>query len=291
MIASIVFAWRTFAPISGDARVVRYILPVVSHVKGRIIELPATSLQHMKRGDVLFKIDPRQYQYQVDQLVGTMKQQQAALDLDRINLERVQELVEKNAASQIQLDTEKAKVRAAEAAIETTTGALNYAKWQLEETVVRAPSDGFPATVLLQVGSMVTKTVGRSPIPYVSTEVAEIVASFSQSSIRRIKVGDPIEIVFKTRPGQVYSGKVAKIGQATGDAQMGATSALLTWTGAPVTARWPVLVHLDDEDTLASLAQGAAGTLTVYTDAGKPFQAISKIALRMKAWTGFLTAS
>ena len=53
---------------------------------------------------------------------------------------------------------------------------------------------------------------------------------------------------------------------------------------------WPVLVQLDDQDTVASLAQGTAGTLTFYTDAGTPFQAISKIALRMKAWTGFLTA-
>jgi multidrug resistance efflux pump len=290
IIASIVFAWRTFAPISSDARVVRLTIPIVSHVKGRIIELNAESLKPMKQGEVLWKIDPRQYQYQVDQLQGTLKQHQALLDLNRINLQRVRELVEKQAASKIQLDTEEANVRSAEAAIEATTGALNYALWELEETVVHAPADGFPANVFLHVGTMVTKTLGRSPIAWVSTDKSEVAASFSQSASRRIKPGDPVEIVFKSRPGQVFSGRIAKIGKATGEAQLDATSTLTTWTGAPANARWPHLITLADEAALAAIPQGAGGTVAVYTDAGRPFHAISKVVMRMQAWTGYLTS-
>jgi hypothetical protein len=50
------------------------------------------------------------------------------------------------------------------------------------------------------------------------------------------------------------------------------------------------MVKLDDEALAAELPQGAGGSLAVYTDAGAPFHIISKVVLRMNAWTGYLTA-
>ena len=55
-------------------------------------------------------------------------------------------------------------------------------------------------------------------------------------------------------------------------------------------AHWPVVVKLDDEALAAELPQGAGGSFAVCTDAGAPFHIISKVVLRMNAWTGYLTA-
>lgn len=291
LISGVVFAWRTYAPVSGDARVVRYVIPIVSHVKGRVIELPIETMQVVNKGDVLFKLDPRQYQYKVEQAEGQVKEWTYELKLDTLNLDRLRKLHESHSASQAQLDTQGAKVRASEGLLQSAHGALSFAKWELEETVVRAPADGFPAAVQLQIGSMVSETMGSSPIAFVSTEDTDIIASFSQSSIRHIKVSDRAEMVFSSRPGQVYAAKVTKIGRATQEAQLGPTSTITAFTGEPITGRWPIMVELDEPEHYAALPQGAGGTMAVYTDAGKPFHIISKIALRMRAWTGFLTAS
>ncbi len=49
---------NVFAPTSTDVRVVKYIVPIVSGVRGRVIDVPVQNNQQVKKGDVLFRIDP-----------------------------------------------------------------------------------------------------------------------------------------------------------------------------------------------------------------------------------------
>ena len=72
--------------------------------------------------------------------------------------------------------------------------------------------------------------------------------------------------------------------------QFAASSQLPTLTGAPANDRWAVLVDLDDKEFAQQLAQGAGGAVAIYTSAGKPVHVISKVAVRMKAWLGYLTS-
>jgi len=133
--------------------------------------------------------------------------------------------------------------------------------------------------------------VGKaSALAFMSTENTDILTSFSQSAIRRIQTGDAVEIVFTKIPGQVFGGKIIQIGEATAEAQLRASATLETVSGTPARARWPVQVKLDDESVAAKLPHGAGGSLAVYTDAGAPFHIISKVVMRMNAWTGYLTA-
>ena len=71
---------------------------------------------------------------------------------------------------------------------------------------------------------------------------------------------------------------------------MTASGQLPTLTGAPVTDRWAVLVDLDDKEFAKQLQQGVGGTVAIYTDKGKPVHVISKVAMRINAWLGFLTS-
>jgi len=124
LIASIVFAWYTFAPISSDARVNRYIIPIVPNVKGRLVDVSVTHLQRVNKGDTLYQIDPVPYQHKADELTAKIEQQSAEHELNRVNLERARELVAKKVASQYEEDIWEAKYAASTAAIAATEATL-----------------------------------------------------------------------------------------------------------------------------------------------------------------------
>ena len=57
-----------FAPTTTDVRVVKYTVPIVSQVRGRVIEVPVENNRPVKKGDVLFRIDPTPYESEVQSL-------------------------------------------------------------------------------------------------------------------------------------------------------------------------------------------------------------------------------
>jgi multidrug resistance efflux pump len=125
---------------------------------------------------------------------------------------------------------------------------------------------------------------------FISDEGKEIGASFSQSSIRKIEAGAPAEMVFALFPGKVFSGTVTHVVKATGTAQMTVSGAIPILTGAPAAGRYGVRIMLDDPEVLEQLPQGASCIVAVYAEVGKPFHAISKVVMRMNAWTAYLTS-
>jgi multidrug resistance efflux pump len=67
--AALILLLNIFAPSSADVRVYKYTIPIVSQVKGRVIEVPVEEGNRLvKKGEVLFKIDPTPYQLAVNQL-------------------------------------------------------------------------------------------------------------------------------------------------------------------------------------------------------------------------------
>ena len=291
LIGTIVFMWWTFAPTAKDARVFRYVIPIVPNVRGQVIEVPVKPLVKLNKGDVLYKIDPTPYQFAVNQLKASIEQAMAEKKLSEIEVKRTTKLVRASAGAQSDLDRWTAKLVIAKAKIASLNAQLDNAQWQLDETVVRAPHSGFVVNLQLRPGIFVTSMPVAAAMTFVSDETREVLASFSQSAIRYIQTGDPAEVVFAFNPGQVYSGKISHIIQASGEAQMTTSGQLPTFTGAPVNSRWVVRIAFDDPEAAASLPQSAAGTmLAVYTQKGKPFHIISKVVIRMQAWSAYLTS-
>ena len=116
-----------------------------------------------------------------------------------------------------------------------------------------------------------------------------MIATFSQSAVRLIEADNAAEVVFAIVPGRVFSGTVRFLAEAAGSAQVVASGTLPTFTGTPETGRYLVRITLDDDDA-DLLPQGAAGTVAVYTRAGKPVHVITKVVMRMHAWMGYLTS-
>ena len=288
LIGSIIFAWLTVAPMSKDGRVVQYVIPIVPNVSGQVIEVPAEPLVQINEGDVLFKIDPFPYETAVDRFMASIEQTDAQLRLAQIEVDRYQKLVDRSAVARSDLDRWTAERDGAAAGIRSLKAQLRKAKWDLEQTIVRAPHSGFVVNLQLQPGAAARTFAATPAMSFISDLDKVIVASFSQSSIRKIEAGAPAEMVFALIPGEVFAGTVTHVDKATGTAQMTVSGTIPVMTGQPAAGRYAVRIKLDDSELLARLPQGASCTVAVYADVGKPFHAISKVAMRMTAWTAYL---
>jgi len=290
LIGTIVFSWLTVAPTTKDGRVFQYVIPIVPKVAGAVIEVPSEPLVPMSEGDILFRIEPDVYQASVDRFEASIEQVRATRRLAQIEVDRNTGLVKRSAAAQRELDSWTAQLDGANASIKSLQAQLRNAQWELEQTTVRAPHDGYIVNLQVRPGVAVRSFAATPAMSYISDEIKEIVASFSQSSIRKLRVGDKAEMVFALFPGEVFSGRVSHIIKATGTAQLGIGGTIPIMTGAPANGRYVVRVSLDDPEMLDRLPQGASCSVAVYASVGKPFHVISMVAMRITAWMAYLTS-
>ncbi len=290
LISTIVFIWLTVAPTTKDGRVFQFVIPIVTDVSGEVIEVPAEPLVPMQQGDVLFRIEPAPFQNAVDRITASIDQARAQQRLAEIEVERNRGLVGRSAAAQRDLDRWLAELDGAKAAIRSLEAQLADAQWQLDQTTVVAPHDGHVVNLQVRPGVAVRTFAGTPSMSFISDETKEIVASFSQSSIRSVEVGDAAEMVFALHPGRVFTGTVTHVIRASGTAQLAASGNIPTLTGSPAAGRYAVRIKLDNAEDLALLPQGASCQVAAYTNHGKPFHIITKVVMRMGAWMAYLTS-
>lgn len=80
---TLVLLLNVFAPSTDDVRVIKYVVPVVSQVRGRVIEVPVENNRPVKKGAVLYRIDPTPYQNEVRSLEARLLSDQANLVVQR----------------------------------------------------------------------------------------------------------------------------------------------------------------------------------------------------------------
>ena len=85
-IAALLLLLNVFAPTTSDVRVVKYVVPIVSQVRGRVIEVPVENNRPVKKGDVLFRIDPTPYENQVHSLEAQLSSEEAKVGADRTRM-------------------------------------------------------------------------------------------------------------------------------------------------------------------------------------------------------------
>ena len=289
MIGTIVIMWLTYAPTTQDGRSFQFVVQIVPNVAGPVIEVPVKRLVPLHKGDVLFRIDPVPYQAAVDTLKASIQQAEAQKTLAEIQVKRATGLVQRSAGAQQELDTWNARRAEAVALIASQQAQLENALWNLEQTDVKAPHDGYVVNLQVRPGVRVTSMPLASPMTFVSDEWYVVGASLSQSASRHVKKGDIAELVFPAFPGRVFAGKVDGVIEATGEAQLAPSGQIPIFTGAPIVGRRVITVALDDPSLMRELGQGARSFVAVYTDKGKPFHIITKVVVRMQAWFGYLT--
>jgi len=85
-LTAMILLLNVFAPSSHDVRIVKYTVPIVSQVRGRVIEVPVENNRPVKKGDVLFRIDPEPYEIEVRSLQAQLVSAEAKVGADQARL-------------------------------------------------------------------------------------------------------------------------------------------------------------------------------------------------------------
>ena len=167
-----------------------------------------------------------------------------------------------------------------EAEVQQLQAQLESARWNLDRTTVRAPADGYVTNLALRKGARVS---GQSPVmAFIDTSDTIIGAEIPQIDARYIQIGQPVEVTFKTFPGQVYPGKVEAVLQAiaSGQAQPGGLAVTPTEV---VAAPFVVRIRLDDQELAKRLPAGSTGMAAIFTEHVNASHVIRQVLLRQTA--------
>jgi multidrug efflux system membrane fusion protein len=126
-----------------------------ARVDGQIVEVSRRDGEPVKKGDVLFRIDPRPYEAALRQAEANALRDVAARDQARSQERRYQELLDKNFVSKDAYAQIRTNAATAEATAKASQAALENARLNLEYCTIRSPLDGYIGRVLLQAGNLV----------------------------------------------------------------------------------------------------------------------------------------
>jgi multidrug efflux system membrane fusion protein len=140
--------------------VAREVVSIQPQVSGRITQIHFVDGADVKVGQVLFTIDPRPYQAQVNIAEANLGQAKAALELAKINFDRVASVTDPRAVSRQDYDAKKNAVEVAEAQVKQNQAALENARLNLDYCTIRSPINGRAGQRLVDLGNVVTANSG-----------------------------------------------------------------------------------------------------------------------------------
>lgn len=311
-------------------------IPITPQVTGVVSEVTDKNNLLIRKGEVLFKIDPTRYQARVDRLqadlvtathgVQTLKGQlsEAQANTIRVSAERdrlykdyqrylkgsqarvnpfsesdidnarqnylaqdamVKASVAEQAQVQSQLDS---MVNGEQSQIVSLRAQLTEAKYNLDQTIIRAPSDGYATQVLIRPGTYAAALPLRPVMVFIPDQKRQIVAQFRQNSLLRLEAGDEAEVVFNALPGQVFRGKLSSILPVVPGGSYQAQGALQSLSVVPGTDGVLALIDLEPNADVDALPDGIYAQVAVYSDHFAHVSVMRKVLLRMTSWMHYL---
>jgi membrane fusion protein, multidrug efflux system len=140
----------------------REVVSIQAQVSGPITKIHFTDGADVKRGDLLFTIDPRPYQAALDSAEASLEQNRAALDLAKIEFARVEKLIQSMAISRQDYDARRNAVAVSQAQVKASLAAIATAKLNLEHCTIQSPIDGRAGQRQVDLGNLVTASGGAA---------------------------------------------------------------------------------------------------------------------------------
>jgi multidrug resistance efflux pump len=260
------YLWNYYlvAPWTRDGRVRADVITVAPDVEGLVAAVLVVDNQHVKKGEVLFRIDSARFELALQQAEATMANRKATAEEADREEARYLKLTNISVSEQVQ----QQKVAAAESAdadyrlavADRAVAALN-----LNRSQVTSPVDGVVTNVELEPGDYVT--VGKGVMALVDDATLRVEGYFEETKLPRIHVGDKV-LVRLMGQKQILNGHVTSIAAGIEDRERSGTTDLLaninpTFSWVRLSQRIPVRVKLDDVPQEVELVLGRTATVAI----------------------------
>ena len=255
-------------PWTRDGQVRAQVVQINPRVSGPIIHLPVTDNQFVHAGDLLFEIDPRTFEAEVDQAkaqlnVGQVKVSNAKSEAQRY---RAAQADSPGAVSAEELQLKEDTVEASAAEVQEAQAALEEARLNLEFTKVLAPVDGYVTNLNLRKGD---QAVANQPaLALVDTNSFWIHGFFRETVVGDIREGDRAIVTLMTYPDRPLEGTVDSIGWGIAQSDGSAGEDLLpqispTFEWIRLAQRVPVRIHISQVPDGVKLRVGTTASVLV----------------------------
>mgnify|MGYP001820031873 CR=1 FL=1 len=270
-VLAMMFQEYLFHPWTRDAHVRAQVIKITPRVSGPIVELPVSDNQAVRKGDLLFKIDPRTFTLAIEQAEAKLKQARASamVSLDQATRARDLHKRDKGAISEQALVRKENNLLVSNADVDVALANLHAAQLDLEFTEVRAPVDGYITNLKLRQG---TQTVANQPaLALIDTASFWVQGFFKETQIRHVRSGNQATIKLMTYPDQPLDGVVENMGWGISQ-QDGQSDADLLPTINPtfdwirLAQRIPVRIRLTAIPEEVALRVGTTASVFIKTE-------------------------
>lgn len=252
------------SPWTRDGKVRAELVSITPQVSGRIEKLDVEDNQFVHKGERLFTLDDEPFRIAV--LNAEAKLAQAQSDLVKAEHEaRRRQNLPRNVISAEDLDAANLQAKSMDSAAKAAQAELDQAKWNLSQTVVYAPTDGWINNLTTRIGDYAT--TGTPLFVLVDSHSFYVVGYFEETKLRHIKPGAQANIHLYSDDRQL-AGTVQSIGRAIYDQSVETDSGLtpdikpnVPWVR--LAQRVPVRIKLANVPPDASLVAGTTCTISI----------------------------
>ena len=164
-----------------------YTVTVTSRVQGEITQVYYHEGQMVRKGDPLVEIDPRPYQAALTQVEGQLAHDQAVLTEAKIDLDRYQQALNRNAIAKQQFDDQQQVVLQDEGTVKNDEGQLANAKVNLVYTHITAPIEGRVGLRLVDPGNIVQANSSTALVVITQLQPITVIFSIAEDSLSQIQ--------------------------------------------------------------------------------------------------------
>lgn len=172
-----------------------YTVDIRPQVSGKLLKAHVREGQKVKRGDLLFTIEPDYYQATLDQAKATLDRDEAQLTYAKKKLARYSELVQRDFISPTSLDDYKQAVDVDRATVDIDTANAKLAKINLNYCFIKSPIDGHLGSINTDPGNIVNPTDTTPIITLRQITPVEVDFALPQDDFRKIQQSGPLECI------------------------------------------------------------------------------------------------
>lgn len=211
------------SPWTRDGKIRAEQIGITPQVSGRILTLNVKDNQFVQAGTVLLKLDDTPWQIAKLDATARLASAQAALARATREAARRHNLPANLLAGE-EMDNANINVKTAQAGVDAAQAALDKANWEINQTTVSAPEDGWVTNLSTRVGDYAT--AGTAIFALVESHSFYVVGYFEETKLRHIKPGDSARILLYSDDTPLQ-GTVASIGRAIYDQSVETDSGLI----------------------------------------------------------------